>query len=167
MLGLAHVVARDGLTDHDFIDARTEGYDEAEALLAHYTPAAVQEITGIPGGDIERAAHIYAEAAEACVMWGLGVTEHKYGSEVVRLICNLAMMTGKVGRPGSALLPLRGQNNVQGSSDMGALPDTYTAYRPVDNEDVARSFETAWGVPLSRRRGTRSPRCSTPRSPAS
>jgi formate dehydrogenase major subunit len=157
VLGLAHVVARDGLTDQGFIDARTEGYDEAEALLAHYTPAAVQEITGIPGADIERAAHIYAEAREACVMWGLGVTEHKYGSEVVRLICNLAMMTGKVGRPGSALLPLRGQNNVQGSSDMGALPDTYTAYRPVDDEKVARSFEQAWGVPLSRSKGYKIP----------
>ena len=81
------------------------------------------------------------------------MTEHKYGSEVVRLICNLAMMTGKVGRPGSALLPLRGQNNVQGSSDMGALPDTYTAYRPVGDEEVARSFEEAWGVPLSREKG--------------
>ncbi len=93
------------------------------------------------------------------------MTEHKYGSEVVQLICNLAMMTGKVGRRGSALLPLRGQNNVQGSSDMGALPDTYTAYRRVDDEEVARLFEEAWGVPLSRRRATRSRRCSTPRSP--
>jgi len=153
MLGLAHVVARDGLTDPDFIDSRTEGYDEVEALLAHYGPEQVEEITGVPAADIEAAAHIYAEAAEASIMWGLGVTEHRYGSEVVRLICNLAMMTGKVGRPGSALLPLRGQNNVQGSSDMGALPDTYTAYRPVSDEGVARSFEERWGVPLSRDKG--------------
>src|SRR6202011_2954572 len=98
-------------------------------------------------------AHIYAEAADACLLWGLGVTEHKYGSEVVRLICNLALMTGKVGRPGSALLPLRGQNNVQGSSDMGALPDTYTAYRSVGDDDVARAFEARWGVALSRHKG--------------
>ncbi|HET9720609.1 MAG TPA: formate dehydrogenase subunit alpha [Solirubrobacteraceae bacterium] len=153
MLGLAHVVARDGLTDPEFIAARTSGYPEVEELLAAYSPAEVQEITGVPAADIEAAAHIYAEAAEACIIWGLGVTEHKYGSEVVRLICNLAMMTGKVGRPGSALLPLRGQNNVQGSSDMGALPDTYTAYRAVSDEEVARSFEQAWGVPLSREKG--------------
>ena len=153
MLGLAHVVARDGLTDNAFIDARTEGYDEVEALLAQYSPESVQDITGIPAADIEEAAHIYAEAADACILWGLGVTEHRYGSEVVRLICNLAMMTGKVGRPGSALLPLRGQNNVQGSSDMGALPDTYTAYRSVADEDVARSFEDRWGVSLSREKG--------------
>lgn len=153
MLGLAHVVARDGFVEHDFVEARTQGYEEVEALLALYTPEHVEEITGIPGADIEAAAHIYAEATEACVLWGLGVTEHKYGSEVVRLICNLAMMTGKLGRPGSALLPLRGQNNVQGSSDMGALPDTYTAYRQVGDEEVARSFEDCWGVPLSREKG--------------
>jgi formate dehydrogenase alpha subunit len=153
MLGLAHVVARDGLLDEPFIERRTQGYDEVEALIALYTPEQTEAITGVAAADIETAAHIYAEAAEASIMWGLGVTEHKYGSEVVRLICNLAMMTGKVGRPGSALLPLRGQNNVQGSSDMGALPDTYTAYRSVADEQVARSFEARWGVPLSRQKG--------------
>jgi formate dehydrogenase major subunit len=153
MLGLAHVVARDGLIDAEFVSERTEGYEEVEALLAHYSPEAVEEITGVPAADIEAAAHIYAEATEASILWGLGVTEHRYGSEVVRLICNLALMTGKIGRPGSALLPLRGQNNVQGSSDMGALPDTYTAYRPVSDEAVARSFEQRWGVSLSRQKG--------------
>jgi formate dehydrogenase major subunit len=153
VLGLCHVVARDGLNERSFIDARTDGYDEFEALLDAYAPESVSEITGIPAADIERAAHVYGEAANACLSWGLGVTEHKYGSEVVRLLCNLALMTGKVGRAGSALLPLRGQNNVQGSSDMGALPDTYTAYRPVSDEGVARSFEAAWGVPLSRVKG--------------
>jgi formate dehydrogenase major subunit len=153
MLGLAHVVARDGLVDEEFIERRTDGYEEVEALVALYTPAHVEEITGVPAADIEVAAHVYGEAANASILWGLGVTEHKYGSEVVRLICNLALMTGKVGRPGSALLPLRGQNNVQGSSDMGALPDTYTAYRPVSDETVARAFEDRWGVPLSREKG--------------
>ncbi|UGS34310.1 formate dehydrogenase subunit alpha [Capillimicrobium parvum] len=153
MLGLQHVVARDGFVDHDFVDRRTEGYDELAELIAQYTPDEVQRITGVPAADIEAAAHIYAEAGEACVIWGLGVTEHKYGSEVVRLICNLALMTGKVGRPGSALLPMRGQNNVQGSSDVGALPDTYSGYRRVGDEEVARSFEAKWGVPLSREKG--------------
>ena len=93
------------------------------------------------------------------------MTEHKYGSEVVQLICNLAMMTGKVGRPGSALLPLRGQNNVQGSSDMGALPDTYTGYRPVARRARRPQFEARLGrAALAARRATRSRRCSTPRS---
>ncbi len=117
----------------------------------------MQEITGIPGADLEAAAEIYGEAGEASILWGLGVTEHRYGSEVAQLICNLALMTGKVGRPGSALLPLRGQNNVQGSSDMGALPDTYSGYRPVGDEAVARDFEQAWGVPLSRTPGMKIP----------
>ena len=85
------------------------------------------------------------------------MTEHLYGSEVVRLICNLALMTGKVGRRGSALLPFRGQNNVQGSSDMGALPDTFTAYRSVGDEEVARSFEERWGVTMKRERGLKIP----------
>ncbi len=157
LLGLAHVLVADGLLDERFIDERTEGSTATLELLEQYTPRAVQEISGIPATDIEHAAHIYGEAAEASIVWGLGVTEHKYGSEVVQLICNLAMLTGKVGRRGSALLPLRGQNNVQGSSDMGALPDTHSGYRPVGDEQVARSFEAAWGVQLPRLPGYKVP----------
>jgi formate dehydrogenase major subunit len=153
MLGIAHVIHRDGLTDADFIASRTDGYDALLELLPLYTPEAVEEISGVPAADLVKAAHIYGEASNACFSWGLGVTEHKYGSEVVQLICNVAMMTGNVGRPGAALLPLRGQNNVQGSSDMGALPDTFTAYRSVGDEEVARSFEAAWGVDLPREKG--------------
>jgi formate dehydrogenase major subunit len=157
VLGLAHVIMRDGFVDHDFVARRTVGFADVEALVASYPPEVVEVISGVPAGDLEAAAHIYAEAGEACVIWGLGVTEHRYGSEVVQLICNLAMLTGKIGRPGSALLPLRGQNNVQGSSDMGALPDTFTAYRRVDDEDVARMFEARWGVPLPRHVGLKIP----------
>jgi formate dehydrogenase major subunit len=157
VLGLCHLVRRDGLVDEEFVAARTEGYEALEELLAGYDPAAVEEITGIAAADLEAAARLYGEAASGSLLWGLGVTEHRYGSEVVQLLCNLAMMTGKVGKPGSALLPLRGQNNVQGSSDMGALPDTYTAYRSVADEEVARSFEAEWGVPLSRRVGMKIP----------
>jgi formate dehydrogenase major subunit len=157
VLGLAHVILRDGFVDHDFVARRTVGFADVEALVASYPPAVVEEISGVPAGDLEAAAHIYAEAGEACVLWGLGVTEHRYGSEVVQLICNLAMLTGKIGRPGSALLPLRGQNNVQGSSDMGALPDTFTAYRRVDDEDTARLFEARWDVPLPRNVGLKIP----------
>ncbi|WP_228430552.1 formate dehydrogenase subunit alpha [Baekduia soli] len=153
MLGLAHVVARDGLVDHEFLAARTEGYDAVRALIADYTPADVERISGVPAADLEAAAHIYGEAGEASILWGLGVTEHKYGSEVVRLICNLALMCGKLGRRGSALLPMRGQNNVQGSSDMGALPDTFTAYQSVQDEEVARRFEERWGVTMRRENG--------------
>jgi formate dehydrogenase major subunit len=157
MNGLAHVVIRDGLTKPDFIEARTEGFEAVEELVATYTPEAVEEITGVPAADIERAAHMYAEVDRACILWGLGVTEHLYGSEVVQLICNLALMTGNVGRPGAALLPLRGQNNVQGSSDMGALPDTYTDYRPVTDDEITSAFEERWGVRMKRERGMKIP----------
>jgi formate dehydrogenase major subunit len=148
-----HVLIRDELLDQTFIDTRTEGWEEAAELASLYTPEAVEEITGIPPADLVEAARLYGSANTASWIWGLGVTEHKYGSEVVQLICNTAMMTGNVGKPGSALLPLRGQNNVQGSSDMGALPDTYTAYRPVGDESVATMFEQAWGVDLPREKG--------------
>jgi formate dehydrogenase major subunit len=153
MLGLGHVIHRDGLIDAGFIASRTEGFDAYVDLLAAYTPGDVEEITGVPAADIEHAAHIFGESNASSMSWGLGVTEHLYGSEVVQLICNLMLMTGNVGRPGAALLPLRGQNNVQGSSDMGALPDCYTGYRSVENEDVARSFEAKWGLPLQRAKG--------------
>ncbi|MSO41477.1 MAG: formate dehydrogenase subunit alpha [Solirubrobacterales bacterium] len=157
LLGLAHVVIRDGLTDQDFIAARTDGYEAVEELVRAYAPQQVEAITGVPAADLERAAHMYAEADRACVLWGLGVTEHLYGSEAVQLICNLALMTANVGRPGAALLPLRGQNNVQGSSDMGALPDTFTDYRPVTDDAITSSFEQRWGVEMKREPGMKIP----------
>ncbi len=155
--GLGHVLIRDGMLDEEFIEARTEGFEATAELVDAYTPEAVEEITGVPAADVERAAHLYGETDRACILWGLGVTEHSYGSEVVQLLCNMALMTGKVGRPGAALLPLRGQNNVQGSSDMGALPDTFTDYRPVTDDEVTSSFERRWGVQMKREKGMKIP----------
>jgi formate dehydrogenase major subunit len=155
--GLAHVVIRDGLVDERFVAERTEGYEAMAELVDAYTPEAVEEITTVPAADLVAAAHMYANAERACILWGLGVTEHLYGSECVRMICNLALLTGNVGRPGSALLPLRGQNNVQGSSDHGALPDTFTDYRHVSDEAVASAFEQRWGVKMKREPGMKIP----------
>jgi formate dehydrogenase major subunit len=155
--GLAHVVIRDDLVDQEFVAARTDGFEAVAEVVSAYTPENVEEITGVPAMDIERAAHLYAEAERGCILWGLGVTEHRYGSECVRLICNLALLTGNVGRPGAALLPLRGQNNVQGSSDHGALPDTFTDYRAVSDDAVTSSFERRWGVTMKRERGMKIP----------
>jgi formate dehydrogenase major subunit len=151
--GLAHVVIRDGLVDRAFVEERTEGFDAVAELAEAYTPEAVEEITGVPADDLVRAARLYGSADRASILWGLGVTEHLYGSESVRLICNLALMTGNIGRPGAALLPLRGQNNVQGSSDHGALPDTFTDYRPVSDDSVTAAFEQRWGVTMKREPG--------------
>jgi formate dehydrogenase major subunit len=155
--GLAHVVIRDGLVDERFVAERTEGYEAMAEVVEAYTPEAVEEITTVPAADLITAAHMYAEAERACILWGLGVTEHRYGSECVRMICNLALLTGHVGKPGSALLPLRGQNNVQGSSDHGALPDTLTDYRHVSDEAVVSAFEERWGVKMKREPGMKIP----------
>jgi len=155
--GLAHVIIRDGFVDEQFVAERTEGYEALAELVEAYTPEAVEEITTVPAADLVTAAHVYGSAERACILWGLGVTEHRYGSECVRMICNLALLTGNVGRPGAALLPLRGQNNVQGSSDHGALPDTFTDYRHVSDEAVASSFEERWGVKMKREAGMKIP----------
>ena len=159
MLGLCHVVARDGLDRRARSSTRgPRASRRSRSCSTSYAPDAVEEITGVPAADLEaRRAHLRARRPRPRSSWGLGVTEHRYGSEVVQLICNLALMTGKVGRPGSALLPLRGQNNVQGSSDMGALPDTYTAYRSVDDEEVAQSFERGLGRAAAAREGLHDP----------
>jgi formate dehydrogenase major subunit len=155
--GLAHVLIRDGLVDEEFVSERTNGFETLAEVMAAYSPDDVERITGVPAADIETAAHLYGEAERASIAWGLGVTEQMYGSECVQLICNLALMTGKIGRPGCALMPMRGQNNVQGSSDMGALPDTFTSYRSVGDDDVARMFEERWGVTMGRERGLKMP----------
>ena len=158
MLGLAHVVAPRRARRPRLHRRAHRGLRRRSRSCSTPTrPTAVEEITGIPAADLEAAAHIYGEAANASILWGLGVTEHKYGSEVVQLICNLAMMTGKIGRPGSALLPLRGQNNVQGSSDMGALPDTYTAYRRSTTRTVAQQLRGGVGRPALAREGLQDP----------
>ncbi len=140
------MVIRDGLVDEAYVNARTDGYEAIADVVSAYTPEATEELTGVPAEDIVRAAHIYGEAETGSIAWGLGVTEQLYGSECVQLICNLALLTGKLGRPGCALMPLRGQNNVQGSSDMGALPDTYTAYRSVEDEETSRACSRSAGA---------------------
>jgi formate dehydrogenase alpha subunit len=155
--GLAHVLIRDGLVDEQFVRDNVEGYEDLVGLVLPYTPEEVERISGVPAAAVVEAAHLYGSAERASISWGLGVTEQRYGSECVQMICNLALLTGKIGRPGCALIPLRGQNNVQGSSDMGALPDTFTAYRSVADDAVASRFEERWGVSMKRERGLKMP----------
>ena len=168
MLGIAHVIHRDGLTKPDVHRARAPiGYETLLELLPQYTPEVVEEITGVPAADLVQAAHIYGEAENACFSWGLGVTEHKYGSEVVQLICNVALMTGNVGRLGAALLPLRGPEQRPGLARHGRAAG-HLHRLPLGRRRGGRAlFEARVGRRASRaRRATRSRRCSTPRSPA-
>jgi len=151
--GLAHVILRDGLADDAFLAARADGLEAYRAFLAKYDPAYVESISGVPAKDLERAARLYAQTAPAGIFYGLGVTEQSQGVSGVRCLANLAIVTGNLGKPGAGTNPLRGQNNVQGSSDMGALPNYLTMYRPTTDDATRRTFEEAWGVPIEPARG--------------
>jgi formate dehydrogenase alpha subunit len=151
--GLAHVIVRDELYDRAFVDARTEGFEAYRAHVAKYDPKYVSELTGVAPELIEKAAHLYATTPPAGIHYGLGVTEQSQGVSGVRCLANLALLTGNFGRPGAGSNPLRGQNNVQGSSDMGALPTYLTMYRPMANDAVRHAFEARWGRPIQKERG--------------
>ncbi len=145
---LAHVILAEGLHDEAFIAQRTEGFEEWRASVLPYTPELAEKITGVPAADIVRAARLYASAPAASIVYSMGITQHACGTDNVLALANLAMLTGNIGRPGAGVNPLRGQNNVQGACDMGALPNVYPGYQAVADEEVRRKFEAAWGVPL-------------------
>ena len=151
--GLMRVIIRDGLEKKKFIRERTEGFEELRPLVERYTPEAVEAITGVPQADIERAARLFGEAKSACILYGMGITQHTTGTDNVKSVANLLLLTGNIGREGTGFCPLRGQNNVQGACDMGALPNVYPGYQRVDDPPVRMKFETAWGCKLSDRPG--------------
>jgi formate dehydrogenase alpha subunit len=151
--GLAHVIVRDGLMDQGFIDARTEQWEAYKAFIATYDPKRVEEISGVPAKDLERAAHLYAQSPPAGIHYGLGVTEQSQGVSGVRTLANLALLTGNFGKRGAGSNPLRGQNNVQGSSDVGALPTYLTMYRPMADDETRALFEKKWNVQIKKERG--------------
>ena len=156
--GLAHVLLAEGYADEGFLAGRTDGLPELREVLADYTPDAVEEISGVPAADLVRAARIYGEARHAAIVYGLGITEHAHGTDGVRTLTNLAILTAAVGTPdGCGVNPLRGQNNVQGASDIGALPDLLPGYQRVSDDSAASRFERAWGVTIDRTPGLRIP----------
>ena len=147
--GMCHIMIRDGLIDEEFIATRTEGYEDFAAMVADYTPERVAEICGLDAADLVAAAHMYAEAGKAPIIYCLGVTEHSTGTEGVMSMSNMAMLVGKLGRPGCGVNPLRGQNNVQGACDMGATPADFPGYQKLANPEIREKLEKAWGVPLN------------------
>jgi len=147
--GMMNVIISEGLADREFIETRTEGYEEMAKVVEKYTPEVVAEICGVPAEDIVKAARLYAESEAAAVCYAMGLTQHSTGTDNVKSCCNLALLTGNLGKPGAGVNPLRGQNNVQGACDMGALPVSFPAYQPVTNDEVRAKFEKAWGVKLS------------------
>jgi formate dehydrogenase major subunit len=156
--GLAHVLVADGLISREFIGARTEGFDELRELVGEYPPETVGEICGVEPEDIRRAARLYGETPHRALVWGLGITEHAHGTDGVRTLCNLATLTGSVGTDGgTGANPLRGQNNVQGASDMGAMSDVLPGYQKVSDAAAASRFAEAWAVAIRPERGLRIP----------
>lgn len=146
--GMMHVIIRDNLHDRAFIAERTENFNQLADMVTSYTPQLVESITTVPAADIERAAHLFAEAKTAAIFYAMGITQHTTGVDNVKSLANLAMLTGNVGKESTGVNPLRGQNNVQGACDMGALPNVLPGYQAVTDEAVRRKFEAAWGVTL-------------------
>ncbi|MEJ5335810.1 formate dehydrogenase subunit alpha [Thermus oshimai] len=152
---MARVVVEEGLWNRAYVEERTEGFQAWAESLAPYTLERAEEVTGVPGERIREAARLYATTERAGAYWAMGVTQHTKGTATAQALVNLALATGKVGREGAGLNPLRGQNNVQGAGDMGALPDVLPGYAKVAEEEARRRFEAFWGVPLSPKPGLR------------
>ncbi len=158
---LSHVIVTEGLVDEAFVAERCEPQAFADwknfVADASNSPEALEAATGVPAADIRAAARLYASAGNGAIYYGLGVTEHSQGSTMVMAIANLAMATGNIGRLGVGVNPLRGQNNVQGSCDMGSFPHELPGYRHVSDDVVRGEFEQAWGVTLEKEPGLRIP----------
>jgi formate dehydrogenase alpha subunit len=146
---MAHVIVTEKLYSPDFISNRTEGFEEYIESLEAFTPEWAEDISGVPAEDIRKAARMYATAERAAFYWGMGISQSTHGTDNALALTNLALMTGHVGKPGTGLNPLRGQNNVQGCSDSGGLPNAYTAYQSVKDPAIRARFEQVWRTALS------------------
>ena len=142
--GLMHVILRDNLHDGAFVEARVENVEALGKVVREYTPERTSAITGVPADLIEKAARTYAAGPRSAIFYTMGITQHRCGTDNVRSLANLALLCGMVGRPGTGVNPLRGQNNVQGACDMGALPDVFTGYQKVADGDVRARMKGLW-----------------------
>lgn len=145
---MMHVIVDEGLVDEAFIAGRTTGYEALAENVKGYSPEAMAPICGIPPEAIRDVARLYATSRASMILWGMGISQHVHGTDNARCLIALALMTGQIGRPGTGLHPLRGQNNVQGASDAGLIPMMYPDYQRVDVPHVRARFAKAWGVPL-------------------
>jgi formate dehydrogenase alpha subunit len=144
--GLMHIIIKEGLQAAEHIAERTTGYEAFAANLETYTPEYVSGITGIPVADLYAAARMYGEARPASILYAMGITQHTTGTDNVMCLANLAMLCGNIGVEGGGVNPLRGQNNVQGACDLGALPNVFTGYQKVADEEVRKRFAQSWGL---------------------
>jgi formate dehydrogenase alpha subunit len=143
---MAHVIVKENLVNWDFVNSRTEGFNDFVESLDKFTPEYADEISGVPAEDIRKAARLYAKANRAAIYWGMGISQLSHGTASALALIHLAFLTGHIGREGTGLNPLRGQNNVQGASDMGAMPFHYPGYMRVDNDANAAQWEKVWNI---------------------
>ncbi|MES9991350.1 MAG: formate dehydrogenase subunit alpha [Candidatus Thiodiazotropha sp.] len=150
---IMHAVIEQGLVDKRFVAERTHGYQALEEHLRPYTPEKMEKICGIDAQTIREVARVYATSKASIIFWGMGVSQHIHGTDNARALISLALISGQIGRPGTGLHPLRGQNNVQGASDVGLIPMVFPDYQRVDNPDIRAKFEALWGMPLDAKPG--------------
>lgn len=144
--GLINVIIAENLHDKKFVEERTEGFEALQEMVKEYTPEYVEKITSIPREKLVEIARVYAGARKSMIVYSMGITQHTTGVDNVKSLANLAMVTGHIGFAACGVNPLRGQNNVQGSCDCGALPNVYSGYQSVSDEAIRKKFETSWGV---------------------
>jgi formate dehydrogenase alpha subunit len=153
LMGMARVILDEGLHDPEFIAQRCDHFDEFREALADFDLESVERITGVPRQKIVRAARLYATHKPALIMYSLGITEHSHGTDNVLALANLALLTGNVGKPSAGIMPMRGQNNVQGACDMGAVPGSFPGYQPVARPEIRARFEQRYGCSLPEKPG--------------
>jgi formate dehydrogenase major subunit len=145
---MMHTIVHEGLVDEKFIQSRTIGFEELRKNVEGYSPEAMAPVCGIPAETIKEVARVYAKSRGSMILWGMGVSQHIHGTDNARCLIALTLMTGQIGKPGSGLHPLRGQNNVQGASDAGLIPMVFPDYQRVDNPEARARFEKLWGTTL-------------------
>ncbi|MGH8598360.1 MAG: molybdopterin-dependent oxidoreductase, partial [Gammaproteobacteria bacterium] len=150
---LMHVIIAENLHNQSYIERNTDGFDELKRSVADYSPEKIAPICGIPAVTLREVARIYATSKGSMIFWGMGISQHIHGTDNARCLISLALLTGQIGRPGTGLHPLRGQNNVQGASDVGLIPMVFPDYQRVDNPQTRARFEALWGYPLDPKPG--------------
>jgi formate dehydrogenase alpha subunit len=143
---MINVIINENLWKREFVEAQAEGFEQLRKVVDKYPPERVEKVTGVKAEDIARAARAYASAPASSIVYAMGITQHTSGTEAVKNLANLAILCGQIGRPGTGVNPLRGQDNVQGACDMGALPNVYPDYQPVTDPSVREKFAAAWQI---------------------
>ena len=150
---MLNVIVTEKLYDRQYVAAQTEGFDNLSRHVRDFTPEAMAPVCGIAADVIRTVARTYARSEASIIFWGMGISQHVHGTDNARCLIALSLITGQVGRPGTGLHPLRGQNNVQGASDAGLIPMMFPDYQSVEVEDIRRRFEDVWKTPLDPNKG--------------